>query len=183
MPILQAISAVLAPASELGKQYLANKAAEGTAASALAQRKLDRIMAAEDRADELKAARLQAKVNRIENAQKMASDLDAQQLRENKDTSFDEWYVAFISLPVAVAMWDGIAGTGYAAAMVESFSGFPIWYQLIVGAIVAFKILALRAMVRWGIRLWLEMKANRKFGAPAENVTLSSAKDEIKENK
>ena len=161
MPFLQAIGALIAPASELGKQYLANKAQEKGAAADLARDKLARIAAAEVRKDELEGAKVKAKIARIENEQRMATDLDAQQLKENKDTSFDEWYVAFISLPVAVAMWDGIAGTGYSAAMVAAFATFPVWYQLIIGAIVAFKILALRAMVRWAIRLYIAHKGGK----------------------
>ena len=161
MPIMQALGALIAPASELGKQYLANKAQESGAAADLAKQKLARIVAKEQRKDELDAAKAKAKIARIEGEQRMATDLDAQQLKENKDTTFDEWYVAFISLPVAVAMWDGIAGTGYSAAMVAAFVAFPVWYQLVVGAIVAFKILALRAMVRWAIRLYIAHKGGK----------------------
>ena len=150
----------------------------------MAQSKLDRILAAEARADELKAAKVKAKITRIENEQRMASDLDAQQLKENKDTSFDEWYIGFVSLPIAVAMYDGIMGTGYSAAMVAAFVAFPVWYQVIIGAIVAFKILALRAMFRWAVRLYIAHKTGKSVTETMDkNVSLTGAKKDIEESK
>ena len=181
--MLQFLASLIAPASELGKQYLVNKAAEGGHAAELALEKLARIRAGEERKDKLAAAEVDAKIALRQREIDGAFSLDAQQLAENRNSRFDEWYVAFISIPLAVCMWDGIAGTGYAMKMVEAFVALPVWYQAVIASIVFVKVLAMRAMIRWAVRLWLEFKAGKKVALPEAVGNLSDAKADIEKQK
>ena len=150
--------ALIEPIAGLGTQFLANRKAAKDNASRLAELRIEKKANKERRDDELLEATHRARVNRIENEQQLATSLDAAQLKENREGWFDEFFIIVVVLvPFVVTMIYGVMDGG-AKGMWLAFREAPeeFWYALF--AVLAIRILAMRAMLRWGVRLWLSMK-------------------------
>ena len=180
--------ALIEPIAGLGTQFLANRKAAKDNAAAIAQRKIDRAAAKDRRADELEEAKFKARVTSLESEQSRATTLDSQQQQENREGTFDEWFITLTILaPFVFTMCFGIYqgvvdGTG-PKAMWEAFKAAPEFFWYAYGAVLTVRILAMRAMIRWGVRLWIGAKGklpgiglpgNPPFSPPSAPVRLNS---------
>ena len=165
--------ALIDPIAKFGTQFLAVRQASKDNAYKLAQSKIDKNANKERRADELLEATHKARVNRIENEQQLATSLDAAQLKENREGYFDEIFIWITILaPFVVTMVYGVMDDG-AKGMWSAFQSAPkeFWYAF--AAVLGVRILAMRAMIRWAIRLWLSMKGGN-MSLPGEGKARDS---------
>ena len=177
--------ALIEPIAGLGTQFLANRKAAKDNAARLAQLKIDRKAAKDKRDDDLEEVKVRARINRIENEQTNATSLDSQQLQENREGKFDEWYISLTILAPFVftmcfGMYQGVVTGEGPKAMWDAFKAAPKYFWYANGAVLAFRILALRAMFRWGVRLWISMKGGN-VSLPGEGKAIPARDSKGKE--
>ncbi len=88
-------------------------------------------------------AKTQVKITEIEkDAEFIKGNMttDEIQVRANAKSSFDEWLTAFLLIPLAITMAEGLVAVWTAqssAPMWRVFESIPIWYQAGMGMVLA----------------------------------------------
>ena len=176
--MLQFLASIIAPASELGKQYLANKAEKTKGEFNIARDKLRGLQAIAEAETEFRVAEWKAKADRAMRKDEMAFTLDEIAVREGAQTKWDEilsgvWLLVTTYYPVVIypflAFWLANAPLPSGTDIIRTLSDLPWFIQIVDFGIMA-RYLGLRGWFR-------DMKVGQHLKNMKEKLPLVGKKE------